>query len=69
MTHQWRDGVGCPLPLAMVLIGERFGIPPWEIEQAPADRVTFYLNVMSAEATTHELVDDLPNDETLIRDV
>jgi len=53
----------------MVLIGERFGIPPWEIEQAPADRVTFYLNVMSAEATTHELVDDLPNDETLIRDV
>ena len=56
------------MPLAFVLLGERFGALPWELEDAPLDRLEFYLGVMGVEGRTHELVDDLPDDETLVRD-
>ena len=42
-------GKPLPMPYAYVLIGERFGLAPWDIEDAPADRVQFYLNLLGAE--------------------
>lgn len=48
-----RRDVGCPLPLAFVLLGERFGGWPWEIENAPADRLAYYLAVIGAEGEAH----------------
>jgi hypothetical protein len=57
----------CPLPLAFVLLGERFGGWPWELEQAPLDRVNYYLAVMAAEAEAHQDHDGLSGDETVIR--
>lgn len=45
-----------PVEYAYVLLGERFGRLPWEIEDAPADRVTFYLGLLRAEG---EYKDDL----------
>ena len=45
----------CPMPLALCLIGERFGVPPWEIETAPADRVEYYLSVLAAEGEYNSL--------------
>ena len=38
-----------PLEYAYVVIGERFGLAPWDIEEAPADRVGFYLHLLGAE--------------------
>lgn len=61
-----RRGAGCPLPLALCIIGERFGTPPWEIERAPADRVEFYLNVLAAEGEAHEIYDGAPAGEDVI---
>ncbi len=53
------------MPLAFVMIGERFGILPWHLEREPLDQVEFYLSVMAAEGAAHALVDDLGPDETL----
>jgi hypothetical protein len=36
-----------------VLLAERFGGWPWDIEDAPADRVTHYLAVIGAEGEAH----------------
>jgi hypothetical protein len=41
------------LPLAFVLLAERFGGWPWDIENAPADRVEYYLAVIGAEGEAH----------------
>ena len=62
-----RQHTPCPLPLAFVLIAERFGGWPWELEQAPADRVTYYLAIMAAEAEAHQDHEGLDGDETIIR--
>jgi hypothetical protein len=51
-----------------VLVAERFGGWPWELEEVSLDKLLYYLNIMSAEGAAHELVDDLPEDETLVRD-
>lgn len=50
--------MGCPLPLAIVRIGERFGHWPWELEDEPLDRVEYYLAVMSAEAAAQADIED-----------
>jgi len=57
--------VPCPLPLAHVLIGERFGQWPWSIEDAPADRVAYYLAIMGAEAEAHQDHAGLGDDEVI----
>jgi hypothetical protein len=62
-----RQFTPCPLPLAHVLLGERFGQWPWSIEQAPADRVAYYLAIMSAEAEAHQDHAGLDGDEEIIR--
>lgn len=43
-----KRGVGCPMPLAHIFLGERFGKWPWELEDQPADKVQFYMNVIGA---------------------
>jgi len=50
-----------------VLIAERFGQWPWSIEDAPADRVAYYLAIMGAEAEAHQDHDGLSGDEEIIR--
>lgn len=59
--------MGCPLPLALVLIAERFGGFPWEVERADAERVQYYLNVIGIEGEAHEAMDDLKPDEKLVK--
>lgn len=54
------------MPMVYVLLGERFGKWPWEIEGEPADRVRYYLNVLAAEAEARSLVEGLGTDEPLI---
>lgn len=44
-------------------MGERFGAPPWEIEDAPLDRKLFYLRVMAAEADGLERIEGLSDDQ------
>jgi hypothetical protein len=61
-----RQHTPCPLPLAHVLIAERFGGWPWDLEQAPADRVAYYFAIMAAEAEAHHDHEGL-GDEELIR--
>lgn len=61
-----RERVGCPIDLALVLIAERFGGYPWEIEDAPADRVEWYMSVMGAESEGHRMFDDIPPDEAFV---
>ncbi|HET7183003.1 MAG TPA: hypothetical protein VFI15_12295 [Candidatus Limnocylindrales bacterium] len=62
-----RRGVGCPPLYANVLIGERFGRFPWEVEDAPLDRYLIYRAVLAAEAEARALLDGLDPDEPLIR--
>jgi hypothetical protein len=38
-----------PLEYAYVHVAERFGGWPWDIEEAPADSVQKYLNLLGAE--------------------
>jgi hypothetical protein len=36
-----------PLEYALVLLGERFGVPPWELERSPdGARILKYLNLI-----------------------
>jgi len=51
--------------LAYVYLGERFGKWPWEIEAQPADRVLFYMSIMSEEADMLSLLDGLSPDDEL----
>lgn len=60
-----RRGVGCPMPLAYVYIGERFGLAPWDIEAADADRVQYYLNVIGIEGEARADLDGLEPDEAM----
>jgi hypothetical protein len=50
-----------------VLIAERFGQWPWAIDDEPADRVAYYMAIMSAEAVAHQDHAGLDGDETIIR--
>lgn len=56
------------MPYAMVLLAERFGGWPWEIETAPADRVTHYLNLLGVEGEARSALDGLEPDEPFIRE-
>lgn len=62
-----RAGVGCPPLYANVLIAERFGRFPWEVEDAPLDLFLRYRAVLAAEAEARALLDGLEPDEPLIR--
>lgn len=61
-----RRGVGCPVDLAYVQLGERFGKWPWEIKDQPASEVLYYLGVMGVEGAMQARLDGLPRDEALI---
>jgi hypothetical protein len=54
--------------MALVYMGERFGVPPWDIEQAPADRVEYYLSIMGVEGEMQALLDGLGPEDELIMD-
>ena len=42
-----RANVPMPLEYALVLLGERFGVPPWELERsADGGRIMHYLNLI-----------------------
>lgn len=62
-----RQGKGCPALYANVLIGERFGRFPWEVEDAPLDRYLVYRNVLGIEAEIKGLLEGLEPDEPLVR--
>ncbi len=62
-----RTGVGCPWPLALVHLAERFGKWPWELEQEPTDKVRHYLAVMGIEGEAKAAMDGLKPDEPFVR--
>lgn len=51
-----------------MLVGERFGIPPWELEDAPHDRVRYYMAIMGIEAEARGAMDGLSPDEEFYRE-
>jgi len=61
-----RSGVACPSDYANVILGERFSRTPWDIEEAPADRVLYYRQLLGVEADVQRETAGLPNDEPLI---
>lgn len=62
-SSEVRRDLGCPLPLANVYLGERFGRYPWEIDEQPADKVAYYLRVLEMEAEGYRLVEGTDPDE------
>jgi hypothetical protein len=63
-----RRNVGCPWPLALVHLAERFGKWPWELEDQPADRVRRYLAVMGIEGEAKAAMEGLDADEPFYRE-
>lgn len=59
--------MGCPWPLALVHLAERFGKWPWELEDQPADKVRRYLAVMGIEGEAKAAMDGLRPDEAFYR--
>jgi hypothetical protein len=51
---------------ADIIIAERFGALPWEIEEAPADRVAYYLGILGIEGEYKGLMDGLEPNEAFI---
>ena len=49
-----------------MLIAERFGQLPWTIEDAPADRALYYLDVLRAEAEAKRELEGVPVGESVI---
>ena len=42
-----RANVPMPLEYALVILGERFGVPPWELEKSQdGGRIMHYLNLI-----------------------
>lgn len=62
-----RAGTPCPLLYANVMLAERFGCLPWELEDAPLDQYRKYLSVLAIEGEVKGLLADLEPDEPLIR--
>lgn len=58
--------VPCPAIYANVVVAERFGHFPWELEDAPLDRLLLYFNVLGVEAETMAALDGLSREEPLI---
>lgn len=56
------------MPYALVLIGERFGVPPWELEQAPSDRVRYYMTLLGIEGEARGAMEGLSPDEEFYRE-
>lgn len=47
----------------MLAVCERFGIPPWELEDAPADRVAYWFGVLGAEGAVLRELEGVGPDE------
>lgn len=63
-----RSGVGCPWPLAAVILGERFGKWPWELDDEPADKVRYYAAIMGIQAEARSALAGLDPDEPFFRE-
>lgn len=59
--------MSCPGEYANVLLGERFGHWPWDIEDAPADRVYFYTRLLGIEGQAARHLERLPRGERSIK--
>ena len=60
--------MGCPWPLAVVQYAERFGRWPWELEEAPTDRVLYYAAIMGIQGEAKAAMDGLSPDEPFYRE-
>lgn len=49
-----------------MILGERFGCLPWHLEDAPADRLAYYVGLLSVEGEFAAATADLPDGEDLI---
>lgn len=49
-------------------LGERFGRWPWELDDAPIDRVLWYARIMGIEAEAREALSGLEPDEPFYRE-
>lgn len=56
----------CPTPYANVIIAERFGVLPWQLEQEPLDRVLYYFGILAIEGEMHGALEGLSHEEPLI---
>lgn len=68
----WSDrrdpDIPCPQEYADILIGERFGIPPWSIDDAPADSYARYMRIMGLEGEIKSALMGLEPDEHFERE-
>ena len=53
------------MPLAFDIMAQRWGIPPWELEQAPADRVLWYMAVVGIYNEAQADLEGLPADQEM----
>lgn len=61
-----RAGEPCPPDWRNVILAERFGCLPWELEEADFERAWHYIRLLGVEGRMSKLLADLPNDEPLI---
>lgn len=59
--------MACPQPAIWLTLADRFHKWPWQLEDEPADRVLFWLNVMSVEAEARNDREGLAPDEPSVR--
>jgi hypothetical protein len=60
--------VNCPPEARTLMLAERFHVPPWEVENAPADRVLFWIQVMGIEGQVSADREGMAPDEILEMD-
>jgi len=54
-----------PMEYAYIVVAERFGGWPWDIEDAPADRVARVFNLLGAEGEYKQALAGLEPDEPM----
>ena len=54
--------------MAAIHLGERFGKWPWELDDQPADRVRYYVAIMSIQGEAKAALEGLSPDEPFYRE-
>jgi hypothetical protein len=54
------------MPLAFDILAQRWHIPPWELEEAPADKVFWYMQVVGIANEAEADMDGLKGDEPMV---
>jgi len=54
-----------PIDLVYIALGERFGRFPWEVKEAPADELAYFMAVMGEEARVKSELDGLDFDDVM----